>query len=90
MLKYGEQFKTAKYSAVLSDAYLQNKDVLKALMNYIRTVSLEDRDTLGDGLLVCYSRIIDIYRGMGQHDMADMYTDLHEKCRLERERIINK
>ena len=90
LLKYGEQFKTAKYSAVLSHAYLQNKDVLKALMNYIRTVSLEDRDTLGDGLLVCYSRIIDIYRGMGQHDMADMYTDLHEKCRLERERIINK
>lgn len=90
MQKYAEHFKTAKFSAVLSDAYLENNEILKALMNYIRTVSLDDRDTLGDGLLICYSRIINIYREMGQNDMADMYMELHEKCRQERERVMNK
>lgn len=89
MLKYEEHFKTAKYYAVLSDAYLENNDILKALMSYIKTVSMNDRETLGDGLLFCYSRIIDIYRNMGQNDMADMYLDLYEKCRLEKERVLN-
>lgn len=89
MLKYEDQFKTAKYLAVLSDAYLENNDILKALISYIKTVSMSDRESLGDGLLICYSRIIDIYRNMGQNDMADMYTDLYEKCRLEKERVLN-
>lgn len=90
LLEYAEHFRTAKYSAVLADAYLGSNDTLKALITYIKTVSMDDRDTLGDGLLVCYSRIINIYRQMGQNDMADMYMDLYEKCRQERERVINK
>lgn len=90
MLKYAGQFKTAKYLAVLGDAYFAGNDVLRALMHYIRTVSLDDRDTLGDSLLMCYGRIIGIYRELGQNDMADMYVGLYEKCRQERERVIRE
>ncbi|MBO5032928.1 MAG: glycosyltransferase [Lachnospiraceae bacterium] len=90
LLTYAEHFKTAKYTAALADAYMENNDILKALVTYIKTVSMDDRDTLGDGLLMCYSRIIDIYNNMGQKDMADMYADLYEKCRQERARIMNQ
>ena len=89
MLKYESEFKTARYLAVLSDAYLENNEILKALISYIKTLSMEDRDTLGDGLLNCCGRIIDIYKNMGQDDMAEMYMDLYEKYKQEKERVIN-
>lgn len=50
---------------------------------------MKDRDTLGESLFVCYNNIIAIYREMGENEMADMYMDLYEKSRQERDRVLN-
>ena len=89
LLKYAEHFKTAKYTFALAGAYHENGQILQALMNYIKATTMGDRETLGDSMFVCYNNIIAIYHEMGQPDMANMYTDLFEKCKQERERIMN-
>ena len=89
LLKYGEYFKTAKYIFALAGAYQENNQILQALMNYIKATTMKDKDTLGDSLFVCYNNIIAIYNEMGQPDMANMYLDLYEKSKQERERVMN-
>ena len=89
LLKYSETYKTAKFEFALAGAYFENNQKLQALMHFIKATTMKDRDELGDGLLACYGNIICIYREMGQEDMANMYVDLFEKCRLEREKILN-
>lgn len=87
--KYSEQFKSAKYTYLLADAYMLNEQPLKALLHYIKTVSMKDTDTLGDALPTCYQNIITLYRQMGQPDMADMFVSKYEECKKEMERVIN-
>lgn len=89
LLKYAETFKTAKHTYALAGAYQENKQILQALMTYIKATTMKDRETLGDSLFVCYNNIIAIYHEMGQPDMADMYMDLYEKCKQEKERVMN-
>ncbi len=89
LLKYAELFKTSKYVFAIACAYQENKQMLQALIHYIKATTMKDRDALGDSLFVCYNNIICIYRDMGQEDMANMYLDLYEKCRLEKEKILN-
>ena len=89
LLKYSDRFKTAKYVFGLAAAYQENNQMLQALMSYIKATTMKDREELGDSLFVCYNNIICIYKEMGQEDMANMYMDLYEKYRLEKERILN-
>lgn len=89
LLKYAEFFKTSKYVFAIACAYQENKQMLQALIHYIKATTMKDKDALGDSLFVCYNNIICIYRDMGQEDMANMYLDLYEKCRLEKEKILN-
>lgn len=89
LLKYSNDFKTARYVFALAGAYQENGQMLQALMYYIKATSMKDRDGLGDSLYVCYNNIICIYRDMGEDEMAAMYVDLFEKCRLEKEKILN-
>lgn len=89
MKKYADVFKTAKYTYTLADAYIFNNQPLKALLYYIKTVSMKDAATLGDSLAVCYGNIIKLYQEMGQQDMADMFIKKYEECQRESERIIN-
>ena len=89
LLKYSETFKTAKFVFGLACSYQENGQKLQALMHFIKATTMKDRDTLGEGLLACYSSIIKIYKEMGQEDMANMYVELFEKCMRERERVMN-
>lgn len=89
MKKYADTFKSAKYTYTLADAYMLNEQPLKALLHYIKTVSMKDADTLGDELPVCYQNIIMLYRQMGQPDMAEMFVKKYEECQKESERVIN-
>jgi len=89
LLKYANDFKTARYVFALAGAYQENNQMLQALMQYIKATTMKDKDQLGDSLFICYNNIICIYREMGQEDMANMYLDLFEKYRLETERVLN-
>lgn len=89
LLKYKEYFNTAKHVYALAGAYQENGQMLQALMHYIKATAMKDRDALGDSLFICYNNIIAIYNNIGQPDMANMYTELYEKCRQEKERILN-
>lgn len=87
--KYEGDFKSAKYTYLLADAYMLNEQPLKALLNYIKTISMKDVNTLGDSLPTCYQNIIMIYREMGRPDMADMFVKKYEESQKEMERVIN-
>lgn len=87
--KYNEYYKTAKYTFSLACAYLENDQPLQALLHYIKAVSMKDVDALGDCKLVCYQNIMDLYRQLGQPEMAEMFTEKYEACKKEQERILN-
>lgn len=87
--KYESNFKSAKYTYLLADAYMLNEQPLKALLHYIKTISMKDANTLGDSLPTCYQNIITIYREMGQPDMADMFVQKYEESQKEMERVLN-
>lgn len=89
LLKYSETFKTSKFVFALAGAYFENNQMLQALMHYIKASTMPDREALGDSLLLCYNNIICIYRDAGQIEMANMYVELYEKCKREKEKIIN-
>lgn len=89
LLKYADIYKTAKYTFALAGAYQENQQIIQSLMMYIKATTMKDRDELGDSLFICYNNIIAMYHEMGQPDMADMYKDLYEKSRQERERVMN-
>lgn len=89
LLKYADSFKTAKYIFALAGAYQENQQIIQSLMMYIKATTMKDRDELGDSLFVCYNNIIAMYTEMGQPDMANMYKELYEKSRQERERVMN-
>lgn len=89
LLEHAEGFNTAKYVFAIAQAYLKNNQIIQALMHYIKASSMSDRHILGDDLFTCYDLIIKIYKDMGENDMAAMYTDLLEKCKQEKERVLN-
>ncbi|MCD8038429.1 MAG: glycosyltransferase [Lachnospiraceae bacterium] len=87
--KYADRYKTAKYVFAQACAYQENNQALQALMSYIKATSMNDRETLGEGLFTCYNNIIAIYTMMGEHEMAKMYMGLYEKSKAERERVLS-
>lgn len=88
LLDHAEGFKSAKYTFAIAQAYLRNNQIIQALMQYIKAISMPNRSDLGDDLLLCYDMIIRIYNDMGEKSMADMYTDLREKSRQETQRVL--
>lgn len=89
MNKYADRCKTAKFVFTHAMAYYDNDQPLKALLLYLKTVTLPDAETLGENLIDCYENIINIYRQMGEAEMANMFVDKLEACRVEKERILN-
>ncbi len=87
MEKYANQIKTARLTFMHANAYAENGQTLKALMLYLKTVTLEDVDTLGSELVNCYGNIIKIYQAMGEDAMADMFKDKFLECYEDFERI---
>jgi len=90
MEKYQNQCQTAKYSYVQANIYMDNNQPMKGLLYYLKTVTMEDVDTLGENLLACYKNIIDIYTQMGDEKMAALFQDKYQSCLAERERILGE
>ena len=58
-------------------------------MLYVKVTTMKDLDTLGENQLSCYSHIVNIYRGMGNMEMAELFDQKLQQCAAERERVVN-
>ena len=58
-------------------------------MLYVKVTTMKDLETLGENQLSCYAHIIDIYRGMGNMEMAELFDQKFQQCIAERERVVN-
>jgi len=90
MEKYQNQCHTAKYSFMQANIYLDNDQPLKALLCYLKTTMMNDTDSLGEGLLSCYEKIIDLYNMMGNPEMASIFDDKYQQCLAERRRVMGE
>ncbi len=86
---YADKFKSAKFMFIHAVAFLDNGDFLKALLLFLKTVTLPDAWQLGENLADCYGNIIQIYRQMGEDKMADMFVEKYEALLAEKKRILN-
>ena len=89
MEKYADKCKSAKYVFMHAVVCRDNQQPLKALMLFLKAVTLPDVETLGGNYADCYRNIIEIYRQMGENDMADMFVEKYNACLEEKNRIIN-
>lgn len=90
MEKYQGQCTTAKYAYVQANVYMDNHQPIKGLLYYVKATTMPDVDTLGEGLLLCYKNIIELYTQMGNHEMAALFTDKYQKCEAECVRIFGE
>lgn len=88
LAKYEIYCRTPRYLYTYARILMDADQPIKALMYFIRITTMTDADTLGECLLYCYEHIIDIYRRMGNPEMADLFTDKYEACKREKERIL--
>ena len=86
---YADKCKNAKFVFMHAVALLDNNELLKALLMFLKAVSLPDACQLGENLVDCYGNIIHIYRQMGEDKMADMFVEKYESLLAEKERILN-
>jgi glycosyltransferase involved in cell wall biosynthesis len=89
MDKYEGKYNTANYVYMQATTHLVNNNILKALVLYLKTVAMPDVNTLGDSLLDCYEKIVEIYTDMGENDMAKMFIEKRDALRAEKERVLN-
>lgn len=87
--KYNKVYNTAKFTYEYADLLRENNQIIKALMLYVKVTAMRDMDTLGERQLSCYAHIIDIYKKMGNEEMAELFHRKFEQCLGERERIVN-
>lgn len=87
--KYNKIYNTAKFTYEYAELLRENNQVIKALMLYVKVTAMRDMDTLGERQLSCYAHIIDIYRKMGNVEMAELFHQKFQQCLNERERIVN-
>ncbi|MDE7322915.1 MAG: glycosyltransferase [Lachnospiraceae bacterium] len=87
--QYSGIYNTAKFNFEYANILMENNQIIKALMIYIKVTTMKDSDTLGEHLMTCYGRIMDIYKGMGNHEMAEVFRGKYLKCAAERERVLN-
>ena len=89
MDRYAGQCRTAKFQFTYAGVCLDNNQPLKALLYYVKTTTMADADTLGENLLHCYEHIIELYRDMGNEEMANVFKGKYEACLREKERVVN-
>ncbi len=89
MDRYASECKTAKYIYTHASVLYEDKQALKALLLYVKATTLPDVDTLGEELLFCYERIIQLYKKMDNQQMVELFQEKYEACKKERERVIN-
>lgn len=87
--QYNQIYNTAKFTYEYANLLRENNQIVKALMLYIKVTAMRDMDTLGERQLSCYANIIDIYKKMGNVEMAELFHQKFQQCLGERERIVN-
>lgn len=87
--QYKTMYDTAKYNYTYANMLMGDDQMLKALMLYIKVTAMKDVETIGDGLAVCYRRITDIYRAMGNDALADIFQEKYQGCIARKKCIVN-
>ncbi len=87
--KYNSIYNSAKFTFEYANLLRENGRIVKALMLYVKVTTMKDLDTLGENQLSCYSHIVNIYRGMGNMEMAELFDQKLQQCAAERERVVN-
>lgn len=87
--KYNSIYDSAKFTYEYADLLRENGRIVKALMLYVKVTTMKDLETLGENQLSCYAHIIDIYRRMGNMEMAELFDQKFQQCAAERERVMN-
>lgn len=90
MEKYQNQFHTAKYSYVQANVYMDNNQPIKGLLCYVKATTMADVDSLGEGLMLCYQNIIELYKEMGNQEMVSLFTEKYQRCAAECARILEE
>lgn len=88
MERYAAVCRSAKYVYVHANVFFESGNTLKALALYLKTTLLPDVNTLGNDLLECYRRIMQIYSDMGNTEMVWAFREKYEQCAIERNRIL--
>jgi len=81
MQKYAAQYNNAKFIYMYANVCVDNDQISKALLLYIKASAMEDADTLGDRLFRCYEQIIAIYRVLGNDEMVKCFTEKYQACK---------
>jgi glycosyltransferase involved in cell wall biosynthesis len=89
MDRYADICKEAKYVYLHGVVYIANKEFIKALLCFIKAVSLPDAGNMGEALLDCYENIVILYNKMGEYDMANMFVAKRDALRAEKERVLS-
>jgi glycosyltransferase involved in cell wall biosynthesis len=89
MEKYEEYCKDAKFVYMHGMVYIENNDILKALMCFLKVISLPDSVMMGEALLDCYENIVLIYNHMGETEMANMFVEKRDALRMEKKRVVS-
>ena len=87
--KYNEIYNSAKFTYEYANLLRENGRIVKALMLYVKVTTMKDLETLGENQLSCYAHIVDIYRGMGNMEMAELFEQKLQQSVAERERLVN-
>lgn len=90
MEKYALQFQTAKYVYAYANVLWVSDQVLKALGNYIKVITMKDLESLGGEIVTCYSRIIQTYEAFGEMEMAENFRQKFLQYNARRERIVER
>lgn len=90
MEKYEKEITTAKYVYAYANILFRADQLLKALGNFIKVITLPDMSNLGGGELTdCYGRIIQIYEAFGEKEMAENFHQRFLAYNADRERVTN-
>jgi tetratricopeptide (TPR) repeat protein len=89
MNKYEDRCKSPKYISTHATVYYENEEYLKALLLFLKVISMPDAQDKGEMLLDCYENIISIYNRMGQPDMANMFVEKRDALKAEKERVLS-
>jgi hypothetical protein len=69
--------------------YYDNEEYLKALLLFLKVVSMPESQDKSEILLDCYENIINIYNRMGEPDMANMFVEKRDALKAEKERVLS-
>lgn len=89
MERYKDTCNTARFVFMHALTLMEEDMVLKALLQFLKAITLPDVASLGENLKYCYENIINIYNRMGEKEMADMFVEKFEALKAEKEKLFN-